>query len=207
MPDDKYQGEQILVVPTLLFHELGYFEGFSSNTQPYLRVLLDGSQTRFMPRIDAEDDPSFKQLIPYCLFRHEGKIFHYRRGDGVGEGRLLGKRSIGIGGHISAEDAGGTDHPYQVGMQREIAEEIAVAGGYHQDMIGLINDDQSPVGKVHLGVVHLMELESPDVTLREKELHGEGFADPRELLAREEEFETWSRICLRYIAGEDSQTP
>lgn len=199
--DDKYGGEEVLVVPTILFHEVGYFEGFSSNLRPYLDTLFDGAHTRFLPRRDAEDDPSFKQLIPYCLFRHAGEVFHYQRGEGVGEDRLLGKRSVGIGGHISSDDTGGGEHPYQTGMQREIDEEIEIRTGFQESMVGLINDDQSPVGRVHLGVVHVFDLESPDVSLRETELKGRGFAKPDELLAAGDEFESWSRICLEYLAG------
>src|SRR5690606_26947835 len=110
--------------PTLLFHELGYFQGFNRETGLYLRTLLDGAHTLFLARSEAEEDPSYKQLIPYCIFRCDGRILNYRRGSGIGEGRLLGKRSVGVGGHISEEDAAGSDHPYQVGMRREIAEEI-----------------------------------------------------------------------------------
>lgn len=200
MTIDKYQGEQVLVVPTLLFHEIGYFQGFSGNSELYLRYLLDGAHTLFMPRSAAEEDPSYKQLIPYCLFRHEGQILNYRRGNGIGEGRLLGKRSVGIGGHISAEDAGGSDHPYQVGMQREIAEEVEIQSPYREALLGLINDDETPVGQVHLGVVHVMDLESPHIAPREASMQDFAFSDLEDLLAREDEFESWSQICLRYLA-------
>ena len=36
--------------------------------------------------------------------------------------------------------------------------------------VGLINDDSTPVGQVHLGVVHLFELEQPRVLPREEGL-------------------------------------
>ncbi len=57
-----------------------------------------------------EDDPSFKQLIPYVLFRWtdaDGTVhlFEYLRGSGQGERRLHAKRSVGVGGHISSLDA------------------------------------------------------------------------------------------------------
>ena len=201
MADDKYNGERVLVVPTLLFHELGYFQGFNGDVRPYLDGLLGRGHTLFLPRAEAEDDPSFKQLIPYCVFRCDGRVLHYRRGSGVGEGRLLGKRSIGIGGHISEEDAAGGEDPYATGMRREIAEEIEVAGPVRESILGLINDDRTDVGRVHLGVVHVFDLESPDVRPREASIGEIGFARPEELAVRFDEFETWSQICLERLAA------
>jgi predicted NUDIX family phosphoesterase len=201
LPQDKYNGERVLVLPTMLFHELGHFQGFNGDVRPYLSVLLEGDHLRFLPRSEAEDDPSYKQLIPYCLFRCDGKLLHYRRGSGVGEARLLGKRSVGIGGHISEEDAGGSDHPYQVGMRREIAEEIDVASESSDSIIGLINDDATEVGRVHLGVVHVFELNEPRVSPRETSIADLGFATPEELAVQRTEFETWSQICLEHLAG------
>jgi predicted NUDIX family phosphoesterase len=196
---DKYNGERVLVIPTLLFHEVGYFQGFNADVRPYLGVLRESRHTLFLPRASAEDDPSYKQLIPYCLFRCGGKVLHYRRGTGVGEGRLLGKRSVGIGGHISEEDAGGSDHPYDAGMRREIAEEVDVASTFRESILGLINDDATEVGRVHLGVVHVFDLDEPRVTPRETSLVEFGFAPPEELAAAAGEFESWSQICLDHL--------
>ena len=141
--------EHVLVVPTLLFHEVGYFQGFSANTEPYLKTLFDPAYTLYRPRNQVEDDPSYKQLIPYCIFRHEDRIFHYKRGKMQGEGRLHSKRSIGIGGHISSEDEIDLESPYLEAMRREISEEVFVEAGFTQKCVGLINDDQTEVGKVH----------------------------------------------------------
>lgn len=196
MSDDRYGGERVLVIPTLLFHELGYFQGFNGEVRPYLSTLFDRGHTLFLPRAEAEEDPSYKQLIPYCLFRCAGKILHYRRGSGAGEGRLLGKRSIGIGGHISEEDAGGSDHPYEVGMRREIAEEVELRSDARESILGLINDDETAVGRVHLGVVHVFDLQEPRVIAREETIASVGFSEPAELADSAAEFETWSQICL-----------
>ena len=133
--------EHVLVVPTSLFHEIGHFQGFCPDIEDYLERLLDPAQMSFRPRDTVEEDPSLKQLIPYCVFRHEGRVFHYRRGTEQGEGRLHSKRSIGIGGHISSEDTQAGRSPYEEGMQREIAEEVFLETGYTEQCVGLINDD------------------------------------------------------------------
>src|ERR1700748_1475024 len=79
--------EHVLVVPTLLFRELGYFQGFNASVDRYIDTLLDPAHTSFRPRNEVEEDPSFKQLIPYCIFRHAGQVFYYTRGKKGGEGR------------------------------------------------------------------------------------------------------------------------
>lgn len=202
MAEDKYGGERVLVIPTLLFHELGYFQGFNADVRPYRGVLLEGRHTLFLPRAEAEEDRSYKQLIPYCLFRCGDRVLHYRRGSGVGEGRLLGKRSVGIGGHISEADAGGSDHPYEIGMRREIEEEVEVGSAYRESILGLINDDETPVGKVHLGVVHVFDLDEPAVRSREDSIAEIGFATPANLAADMAGFETWSQICLKRLLAD-----
>ena len=199
MSEKDYGGEQVLVVPTLLFHELGVFQGFSAHGLTHLETLLDPQYTRFLARSTAETDPSFKQLIPYCLFECNGQLLHYRRGGG-GEGRLLGKRSLGIGGHISADDAAGASHPYQVGMRREIEEEILIDAEFSEQLVGMINDDSSEVGRVHLGIVHLFRLDLPKVSPREQSINELAFALPDQLLDEIDEFETWSQICLKQLA-------
>jgi predicted NUDIX family phosphoesterase len=151
----------------------------------------------------VETDPEFKQLIPYMFFSHtdtngEMSIFHYVRGRGMGESRLHSKRSIGVGGPISSDDFnGGQSHDlYRTGMRRELHEEVDLHSPYTEQCVGLINDDETEVGKVHLGIVHHFRLERPDLISRETDLIESGFVPLRELLVDLAGFETWSAICL-----------
>ncbi len=191
--------EHVLVVPTELFHDLGHFQGFCDEPEKYLETLLDPAYTSYRPRDAVEEDPSFKQLIPYCIFRFEDRLFHYRRGGDEGEGRLRSKRSIGIGGHISSDDTQAEISAYETGMQREIGEEVIIQTGTQQRCIGLINDDLTEVGKVHLGVVHIFDLEAPKVLPREKSIIQTGFALTEQLIHDRDEFESWSQICLDHL--------
>jgi predicted NUDIX family phosphoesterase len=194
--------EDVLVVPRSLFDQAGAFQGFCGDTAAYLPVLLDPRQTSWRPRATVEEDPSFKQLIPYCVLAHRGadgavSYFSYTRGGGQSEARLRAKRSVGIGGHISSTDGEhGDDTSYEAGMRRELAEEIAIGGGWTSRCVGLINDDSNAVGSVHLGIVHVLELERPEVASRESELVECGFATLDALLADRDRFETWSQITL-----------
>lgn len=127
-------------------------------------------------------------------------MFHYRRGKAGTETRLTALRSVGIGGHVSDADAVGGDDPYHNGLFREVAEEVAIACGYDDRFLGFINDDTTPVGAVHLGVVHLFELESEAAEPREDALAGAGWAPLAELREARHEFETWSQFVLDELA-------
>jgi predicted NUDIX family phosphoesterase len=194
--------EQVLVVPRSLFERAGAFQGFRGDVAAYLPLLLDPAHTSWQPRAAVEEDPSFKQLIPYCVLvwrdaAGAASYFAYTRGGGQHEARLRAKRSLGIGGHISSGDGEhGDDTSYDAGMRRELAEEIAIAGAWQGRCAGLINDDSNAVGSVHLGIVHLLELERPEVAPREADLVECGFESLDRLHADRERFETWSQITL-----------
>ena len=199
--------EDVLVVPRSILERAGMFQGFCGDTAAYLPLLLDPTHTSWRPRASVEEDPSFKQLIPYCVlaWRAENaspRYFAYTRGGGQSEARLRAKRSVGIGGHISSCDGEyGDNTSYEAGMRREIDEEIAIGGGWRSRCVGLINDDSNAVGSVHLGIVHVLELERPEVASREKELVECGFDTLEQLLADRERFETWSQIALDALAA------
>ncbi len=202
------QIEHVLVVPTELFRRLGYFQGFTTEVDRYLEELLSPENTSYRARPDMEKDPSFKQLIPYVIFRHTDaagrvSLFQYTRGKGQGEERLHSKRSIGIGGHISSIDAGDREdiNPYHEGMWRELDEEVRIDTEYTGLCVGMINDDESEVGQVHLGVVHLFDVAQPSVFPAEDEIIEAGFRPVEELLADLEGFETWSQISLKALFG------
>lgn len=201
MPDPHQ--EHVLVVPTEVFHRLGYFQGFTDEVERYLPELFSPRHVSYRPRRLMEQDPSFKQLIPYVIFRYRTPertwLFQYRRGGGQGERRLHQKRSIGVGGHICRQDAQSGGEPYQEGLLRELQEEVIYPQRCRLPCVGLINDDQTDVGRVHLGVVHLADLDRPEVQAREAEMLEARFSPVEELLQDLDQFETWSQICLQAL--------
>jgi predicted NUDIX family phosphoesterase len=188
--------ERVLVTPTAVLHEAGLFQGFSPRVEHYLPRLLDPRQLSFLPRSQAETDPSFKQIIPYVVLKWRDQVFHYTRGKRGTETRLQALRSIGVGGHINEADVGLFDDPYRTALRREVEEEVYLECSFEERCLGLINDDRTPVGQVHLGIVHVFELAEPRVRRREQALTQSGFAPLQELRARCEEFETWSQFVL-----------
>lgn len=194
-----YKGEQILVVTRDLFDQLGAFQGIRSDVDTYLSALINPENNFFMDRAAAEDDPSHKQLIPYAIFRHGDCYLCYQRGKSGGEARLHAKRSLGIGGHINPIDERegnrGLD-TYMAGVEREIREELHIEGSFSQSIVALLNDDGNEVGKVHLGVVHLVELESDQVRAAEDSIADLRFFTKEELQGEmRENLESWSQFC------------
>ena len=196
---DRYGDERVLVVSRSLFDKLGSFQGLETDVDRYLPVFLDPENNYFLPRGEAEDDPSHKQLIPYAVFVCGDRVLRYVRGSGSGEQRLAAKASIGIGGHINTSDVeqGGYGRDtYNAGVDREIDEELQIAGSHSHRITALINDDSNAVGQVHLGVVHLVQLENEEVKANENEITDIAFLTIGELQAERNRLETWSQLCL-----------
>jgi len=190
--------EMILVVRRALFEELGAFQGLNFEIDRYLPALLARENNFFTARPPAETDPTLKQIIPYVLLVHAGRVLHYVRGKKAGEQRLVAKGSIGIGGHMNDHDEGlfALDRAaYDAAVQREVGEELKLGARYTNRAVALLNDDTTEVGRVHLGVVHIFQLESADVQKGEAMITELQFLDRAGLAARREAMETWSQIC------------
>lgn len=199
--------EHVLVIPRSLFDELGSFQGFHPDAERYLSAMLAPGANFFMERPAAELDPTHKQLIPYSLFHHQGRYLCYTRGGASGEKRLHSKRSVGIGGHINPVDEshdGLGRSLYFNSIDREITEELILAGGHTQRVIGLINDDSNEVGSVHLGVVHVFDLENDQVQSNEDAIQDLAFHSLESLVADIDSLESWSRICIEHLAHHQS---
>ncbi len=194
--------EMILVVRRSLFDELGAFQGLNFEVERYLPAFLTQGNNFFTNRPQAETDPSLKQIIPYVILVHEGRVLHYVRGKKGGEQRLAAKGSIGIGGHMNDTDTASStfnEVAYRTAVEREIGEELRLNSKYRDYVVALLNDDSNEVGKVHLGVVHIFQLESADVQEGEAVITELQFLDREQLAARRESMETWSQICFDHL--------
>lgn len=198
------QEEHILVIPESFIQEIGEIAGFESDVDRFLNPILQSDRLSFQPRSQMETDPSYKQLIPYVLLEwtdQDGvtKLFTYTRGGGGGEARLHAKRSVGIGGHISREDAADGADPYSSGMHRELEEEVQLNSPYDEFRDGLIYDPSNEVGQVHLGVVHRFVLQRPAVHSNEPELAEGGFISVDQLHDEMDRLETWSQLAIQAL--------
>jgi len=193
--------ENILVVKRSLFDELGNFHGLNFEPRKYLDAILSRGNNFFLPRKQAENDPTHKQIIPYALLAFRDKILFYVRGKKAGEQRLVAKGSIGIGGHMNQDDESLfnfaiDEAAYRAGVEREVNEEVKIDTKFEDKIVALINDDTTEVGQVHLGVVHVFKLAEPKVEKREAMITSLAFLGKNELMARRGSLETWSQLCL-----------
>jgi len=202
----KYAGEQVLVVPRPLLDSIGMFQGIRTHgVEEAMTKLLDPENHFFMDRAEAEGDPTQKQLIPYCLIRCGTSILTYTRGKSGGEDRLHAQRSIGVGGHINPVDTGnGRTGPdaYHAAVERELQEELVFEIAHTNRIAALLNDDSNEVGRVHLGIVHVIDVENTRISAREDALANLEFIELAELQGPLLPYlETWSQHVIRDIAN------
>lgn len=143
----------------------------------------------FIPRATAEVSPQFKQIIPYVVIRHGESFFLLKRLARQTEARLHHKLSLGIGGHINP------DTPTVLGgLRKELEEEVHVGCAYELRFVGILNDDTTDVGRVHLGAVFELVAETPEVTIRETEKMTGEWTPRASLASMREAMETWSQL-------------
>jgi predicted NUDIX family phosphoesterase len=114
---------------------------------------------------------------------------------GGSDRRLHGRASFGVGGHIGADDGG-----ILVALEREWREEVETAELPRFTPLGLLNDDSDEVGRVHLGIVFLAELSSPEIAVREREKLAGSLVSVERAVARASELEGWSAALISHIA-------
>ena len=191
--------EEVLVVRREDVFPDGAWHGFVDQGLDRIQAVIR-ERSFFMPRREVEDDPSYQQIIPYVVFWHGGRYLLTKRLKASSEKRLRQLYSLGVGGHINPGDLVNGD-PVTDGLRREWEEEVRYEGGFEATMIGLINDDSSPVSRVHLAVVFLVEGDSPDVSIRETEKLSGEMLTLGEMRMHYLEMESWSQIVYDRLTG------
>jgi predicted NUDIX family phosphoesterase len=150
----------------------------------------------FMRRGDAEQDPTHKQVIPYLVLRDGERWFLMRRTRAGGDERLHDRWSIGVGGHLNPGDGDVAGC-----LRREWAEELRADFEPVFTPIGLLNDDTTSVGAVHVGFVYLADAAGRGVAIRETDKLSGGFATTDEVAAVRDGMETWSSLVFDALRG------
>lgn len=150
----------------------------------------------FIDRPTAEVSPEFKQIIPYVVIRHGDSYYLLQRTPKQTEARLHHKLSIGVGGHINPDTPDILE-----GLQKELEEEVHIEGDYELTFAGILNDDTTEVGRVHLGVVYLLDAADANVTVRETEKMTGRWIPRAELGQYREGMESWSEIVFDAMMG------
>ena len=187
--------EKVLVVKTEKLAKFisGRTGLLTEDREAMLDIIIN--EHEFIDRPAAEEDPSYKQIIPYVVLTRKGLVFATRRLNKGGESRLHGKVSIGIGGHINPVDETDRRSVLMKGLERELDEEVYIRHRGELVPQGFINDDGNGVGAVHLGLCFSMEVEG-EVSVKETEKLSGGWMSLQELRGEFDNMETWSQIAL-----------
>ena len=192
--------EEVLCVRSEDIFPDGAWHGFVTEGLDRYRTVIR-ERHFFMPRAEVEEDASYQQIIPYVVFHHGDRYFLTHRLRASAERRLRRQYSLGIGGHINRGDLSGGD-PILDGMRREWAEEVVYDGTFDAKLLGLLNDDSAPVSKVHLGVVFLIEGDSPQIAIRETDKLAGELLTLNEMRIYYLGMESWSQIVYDRLVGE-----
>jgi predicted NUDIX family phosphoesterase len=192
-------GEQVLVIPReAVMDDPGWLgvrsEGFDRLDSLGDFEALVAREGRFHPRAAAETDRSLKQVIPYLVLRDGPAYFLMRRTRAGGDARLHDRYSIGVGGHLNPGDG-----DLAGGLRREWREELDAGFEPAFELIGLLNDDTTEVGSVHLGAVYLADAGGRSIAIRETDKLSGWFAEPAAVAAVVVSMETWSALVFDHL--------
>lgn len=189
-PDVGNPDELVLVVPR---EALVPGDGWLGVKRVDLAAALDvvHREGRFVHRGDAEEDPAHKQVIPYLVLRDGEDWFLMQRTRAGGDPRLHDLWSIGVGGHLNPGDG-----DVAGGLRREWLEEVVADFVPEFAPVGLLNDDTTAVGAVHVGFVFTADAAGRPVAIRETDKLAGSFASTGEVHARRDDLETWSRLAF-----------
>ena len=137
----------------------------------------------FRYRNELEDDPLYKQLIPYAVICYKDMIYMFHRTKKQTETRLHNMYSLGVGGHMNPWGESINIKYMHHELTRELNEEVQLY-------------DTNDVGKVHLGVLYQIHLNCMDLEINEKEKMTGQWINISELKAYYSEMESWSKIYI-----------
>jgi predicted NUDIX family phosphoesterase len=204
--------ELVFAIPTvvlwdlLAYKEKGLIYG---NSEALNRIIQNG---QFRKRNEIEEDPSFKQIIPYAIISNKEpersgvqrsqSFYLFQRASKQTEKRLHNKFSLGIGGHMNPNKSVETKEQYLMDeLKRELFEEVELLNDClieGIEFIGFINDDTIPVGSVHIGLLYNIQVSNKDVTVNETDKMTADWIEKPKLVEFYEEMETWTRIIYDY---------
>lgn len=191
------KNENILVIKRNKLFGTSAFQGLAPIQENFFDLVE--SQKEFLPRPAMEEDPLYKQIIPYLIFQYQDRYFLMQRKSTSSEQRLKNKYSLGIGGHMRQEDMQQAKTIFDW-AHREFQEEIDYQGTFTIKTLGMLNDDSNPVGQVHVGLVLLLQGDSDAIKVRSELKSGQLLSIP-ELKAHYNDMESWSQIIFDAILG------
>lgn len=192
--------ELVFAIPTDALWRLRLFKDkglITGNPEVLKRVIQKGL---FRKRGELEEDPSYKQIIPYAVISNKGSFYLFKRSSAQTEARLHNKYSLGVGGHMNPGSPEEPKEQYLISeLKRELFEEVSLLNDCSievMEFVGFINDDTIPVGRVHIGLLYNIHVSNKDVVINETDKMTADWVDKAGLAEIIEEMETWSGIAF-----------
>lgn len=205
--------ERVLVFPAKELDTITTWQGLRTSWRRSAKAIFSKLKPTYIPRLEVEDDNDYTQILTYVLVRRNKSLLAYRRGTyNRVEKYLRGSYCVGFGGHVVEDDLtlfNSETYGLFDCAARELMEELDLPArdvqqlrrGEGLDIIGIINDDSTDVGRRHLAfVMQYTPIEHPDWDHPERgeksvtQLQWISADSPRVLLWH---FEYWSQLCLR----------
>jgi len=156
----------------------------------------------FRKRKELEEDPSYKQIIPYAIISNSEFFYLFKRTSKQTEKRLHNKLTLGVGGHMNPRDTTEPKDQYLINeLKREFFEEVKLLNGClieDIEFIGFINDDSISVGRVHIGLLYNIHVSNKEVVINETDKMTAEWIDKPDLAEFYEGMETWTKITFDY---------
>jgi len=204
--------ESVFAFPTDEFWKLMTYKKkglIKGNSEVLKRIVQNGL---FLRRSELEEDPSFKQIIPYAIIsnkepersgvRQSQSFYLFRRTSNQTEKRLHNKFSLGVGGHMNPNDSMESKEQYLIDeLKRELYEEVKLLNGCFieaTEFIGFINDDTISVGRVHIGLLYNIHVSNKEVYINETDKMTADWIDKPNLAEFYEGMETWTKITFDF---------
>jgi len=192
--------ELVFAIPTdELWNLISYREKglIKENSEVLKRVVQKGL---FRKRVELEEDPSFKQIIPYAIISNKESFYLFKRTSGQTEQRLHNKFSLGVGGHMNPGDSKESKEQYLINeLKRELFEEVVLLNECvieDIEFIGFLNDDSIPVGRVHIGLLYNIRVSNKDVHINETDKMTADWVDKPDLAEFYGGMETWTKFTF-----------
>ncbi|MBE3138498.1 MAG: hypothetical protein IMZ63_01640 [Actinobacteria bacterium] len=208
--------ELVFAFPTDEFWKLMTYKKkglIKENSEVFKRIVQNGL---FLRRSELEEDPSFKQIIPYAIIsnkepersgvRQSQSFYLFKRTSKQTEKRLHNKFSLGVGGHMNPNDSMESKEQYLIDeLKRELFEEVKLLNGClieDIEFIGFINDDTISVGSVHIGLLYNIHVSNKEVYINETDKMTAEWIDKSNLAEFYEGMETWTKITFDFYINE-----
>jgi predicted NUDIX family phosphoesterase len=204
--------EFVFAFPTVgLWKLITYKEkGLIRGNSEILKMIVENGL--FLRRSESEEDPSFKQIIPYAIISNKEPERHgvqqsqsyylFKRTSGQTEKRLHNKFSLGVGGHMNPDDPMKLKEDYLIDeLKRELSEEVRLLNGClieDVEFIGFINDDTIPVGRAHIGLLYNIHVSNKEVSINETDKMTAEWIEKSNLAKFYEGMETWTKIAYDF---------